>query len=183
MFHKKNRRLDSSINAGSMADIAFLLLIFFLVTTTILVDEGIMVRLPPWDPDQRPVQQNERNVLKVLVNSQNQLLVEGSYAEIGSLRAMVREFILNPARREDLAIAPGKAVISLQNDRGTAYQAYLAVYNELKGAYNELWEEKALQVYGRSYLDLSESLRERVRREIPLVISEAEPTDYEPGVN
>lgn len=183
MFHKKKRRLDSSINAGSMADIAFLLLIFFLVTTTILFDEGIMVRLPPWDPDQVIIQQSERNVLKVLVNSQNQLLVEGSYAEIDALRPIVKEFILNPSQREELAASPRKAVISLQNDRGTAYQAYVSVYNELRRAYNELWEEKALQVYNRSYIDLPEVFQEHIRKEIPLIISESEPTDFEPGRN
>lgn len=175
---KKQRRFDNRINAGSMADIAFLLLIFFLVTTTILSDKGILVKLPPWDPDMPPAQTVDRNVFSVKINAQNQLLVEGEFQEVEGLRSAAKEFIMNPTNRQDLAKSPTKAVISLQNDRGTAYDIYLGVYNELKAAYNELWEEKAIQLYQKSFETLSMAQKRNIRSEIPMVISEAEPTEH-----
>ena len=179
MFSRDKRRLDNQINAGSMADIAFLLLIFFLVTTTILVDEGILVKLPPWDPNNETGLVRGRNVFVVKINGQDELLVEGEQALVADLRAGVKEFILNPLDREDLAINPQKAVISLQNDRSTSYDLYLSVYNEIKAAYRELWDEEARRQYKRDYDILAEGQRKKVRDAIPMIISEAEPTDYQ----
>jgi|GEM_PF-4523410 len=83
-------KLNQEINAGSMADIAFLLLIFFLVTTTIAEDKGVLVKLPPWVEEDQPEQViKERNVLTVLINAQNQLLVEGEEMDIDDLREAV----------------------------------------------------------------------------------------------
>ena len=170
--------MSESINAGSMADIAFLLLIFFLVTTTILTDEGIMVRLPPYDPDQ-PVQPlPTRNVFTVLVNAQDELLVEGERTQVDDLRAKTKEFIMNPMQRSDLAKSPKKAVVSMQNDRGTSYAAYISVYNEIKAAYRELWDENAKQRFGKAYANLPAWRQKEVRNAIPLTISEAEASDF-----
>lgn len=177
MFGRNKRRFDNQVNAGSMADIAFLLLIFFLVTTTILVDEGILVKLPPWAPD-RIDWAPGRNVLSIKINGDDELLLEGSMAEIPLIRERVKTFITNPLGSKDLASSPKKAVISLQNDRGTSYDAYLSVYNELKAAYRELWEEEAQKQFGRTYELLAEWQRRRVHGAIPMVISEAEPTDH-----
>jgi biopolymer transport protein ExbD len=163
-----------------MADIAFLLLIFFLVTTEIVEDKGILVKLPPWSNEPPETQRlNERNVFSVLVNKDNDLLVRGEPTQLADLRERAKEFILNPTDRSDLAASPTKAIISLKNDRGTNYETYLAVYNELKGAYNELWNELANERYG---VDYSEDLKIEVRRDIkgtiPFVLSEAEPTSF-----
>jgi biopolymer transport protein ExbD len=151
-----------------------------LVTTTIVQDKGITVRLPPWSetpPD--PTQLKSRNVFAVLVNSQNQLLVRGEPARIDELRQRAKEFITNPQKREDLAERPTRAIISLKNDRGTNYKTYLAVYNELKGAYNELWDEMSRRKYGIPYSeDMPFAYKKAIREEIPMVLSEAEPTAF-----
>ena len=182
MLKKRNNkgRLTTEINASSMADIAFLLLIFFLVTTQIVEDKGILVKLPPWSeipPD--PLKLKTRNVFSVLVNASNDLLVRGEPAELNELRERAKEFILNPAQREDLSEAPNKAIISLKNDRGTNYETYLEVYNELKGAYDELWDEECMKRYGIPYSDdLPIEYRKEIKKKIPMVLSEAEPTAY-----
>ncbi|MEL6987482.1 MAG: biopolymer transporter ExbD [Bacteroidota bacterium] len=172
-------RISNEINAGSMADIAFLLLIFFLVTTTIVEDKGVLVKLPPWSEDEPDIQKlNERNVFGVLVNKDNQLLVRKEPASVDDLRERTKEFIMNPQKREDLAEKPTKAIVSLKNDRGTNYRTYLEVYNEVKAAYRELWEEASQRKHGKSYENLSKTQKRDVRAEIPLVISEAEPTAF-----
>lgn len=172
------RRQAPAVNASSMADIAFLLLIFFLVTTTIDTDKGIRVKLPPWSEEEPETQKlKTRNVYSVLVNSQNQLLVRGEPMTVKTLRENTKEFIANPQQREDLSESSDAAIISLKNDRGTSYETYLAVYNELKAAYNELWEEAAQKQYNVSYNQLSIDKKKDIRKVIPLVISEAEPTD------
>lgn len=172
-------RLKNEINASSMADIAFLLLIFFLVTTTIAEDKGILVKLPPWsDVDPDPTKMKTRNVYSVLVNAQNQLLVRGQVTNIRDLRKNTKEFIANPMKREDLSESPTKAIISLKNDRGTNYKTYLEVYNELQAAYNELWEEESFKRFSVSYEKLPAVQKRTIRNAFPLIISEAEPTSY-----
>jgi len=174
-------RTSTEINASSMADIAFLLLIFFLVTTTIDVDKGILVKLPPWSNEPpEEIKLNTRNVFSVLVNANNDLLVRKEPADLAKLRARAKEFIMNPNNQADLAERPTKAIISLKNDRGTSYETYLSVYNELKAAYSELWEEEAQRSLGKPYSDEDLTLAERkvIRGKIPMVLSEAEPTNF-----
>ena len=177
---KTRDRMNNEINAGSMADIAFLLLIFFLVTTTIAEDKGILVKLPPWSDEEPDITKlKERNVFSVLVNAQNQLLVREEPARIGELRERAKEFIMNPSNRPDLAEGPKNAIISLKNDRGTDYDTYLAVYNELKGAYDDLWDELSQRRYGEPYSEeMPFAQRKAIRDEIPMVLSEAEPTNF-----
>lgn len=179
---KKNSRdrMSNEINAGSMADIAFLLLIFFLVTTTIVEDKGITVKLPPWSEEEPDITKlKTRNVFSVLVNAQNDLLVRGESMDISLLREKTKEFIINPTNREDLAERPTKAIITLKNDRGTNYETYVSVYNELKAAYDELWDEMCLRKYGVKYSDdLPIAWRKSIKDEIPMVLSEAEPTNF-----
>jgi len=173
-------RMSNEINAGSMADIAFLLLIFFLVTTTIDVDKGVLVKLPPWSDEEPDITKlKKRNVFSVLVNAQNQLLVRGEPTRVDELKDATKEFIANPQRRDDLSEAPNKAIISLKNDRGTKYGTYLEVYNEVKAAYSELWEEECQRKYDQPYSeDLPLAIRKEIRAKFPLVISEAEPTNF-----
>lgn len=181
---KKKDRGTPEVNAGSMADIAFLLLIFFLVTTTIDTDKGIAIRLPPMpEPDQpeNNIKLKERNVLKVLVNAADQLLVDGKPMSIKELKKTAKEFIDNPMKDPTKAESPLKAVISLKNDRGTSYNLYIQVHNELKAAYNELREAKAQNDYGKAMDKLPEAQQEEIRNYYRQVISEAEPEDLEGG--
>lgn len=179
------------IPAASLADIAFMLLIFFLVTTTMDVDSGLERRLPPMPPpdqeddDTPPIK--ERNVFVVLVNANNQLLVEGEPSRVEDLREKAKEFMANPYNEENLPekevknidffgeVEVTKGVISLRNDVGTQYGTYIAVQNELVGAINDLREELAKQKFGKSYEKLDRDQQGAVRDVYPSRISEAEP--------
>lgn len=181
------KRAIPEINAGSMADIAFLLLIFFLVTTTMDVDEGINRKLPPWnDEEVDPPPIKKKNIFTVLVNSNDQLLVEDEYMDIENLREATKRFLNNngdgscdycrgslqdPSSSDN----PGKAIVSLQNDRSTSYKTYIAVQNELAAAYNELRDELAERQYGVPYDELNEKQKEEIKDAYPQKISEAEP--------
>lgn len=198
---RRNRKLEE-INAGSMADIAFLLLVFFLVTTTMDTSWGLSRRLPPplLENQEPPPPIKDRNVFVVLANANDQLLVEGELMDISELRAAAKEFIANPARKEDLPefketdipllgrVPVSKQVISLQNDNGTSYNLYIQVQNELEAAYNELRNELSVQRFGIRYDVLEEQadptgandekaqeMVEAIRDVYPQRISEAEP--------
>ena len=172
------RRGLQEINAGSMADIAFLLLIFFLVTTTMDVDSGIARKLPPM-PDEEmqedDSQINAKNIYVVLINTNNQLLVEGELMDISQLREGAKRFINNNGIDPNLSETPDKAIISLQNDRGTEYKTYIQVQNELAAAYNELRNNAALDKFGKRYIDLNKTDKKEIRKMYPQKISEAEP--------
>lgn len=183
------KREVQEVNAGSMADIAFLLLIFFLVTTTMDTDTGLARLLPPPVEDEPtdtpPIK--ERNVFTVLINSQNQLLVEGRPMEVRDLTEATKEFILNPMDDENLPEKKEievellglqevtKGVISLQNDNDTEYQTYLMVQNELQRAYNELRNDLAKRKFGKVYDELGKDEQAAIREVYPQKISEAEP--------
>lgn len=177
------------INAGSMADISFLLLIFFLVATSMDIDSGLMRKLPPWveNLDVKPPEVKRRNVFTVLINANNDLLIQGEWGNIKDLRKKVKEFIENPnddpnMPEKEIKNIPyfgnypvSKQVISVQNDRGTKYEVYLKVQNEIVAAYNELREELAQKKFGKSYNQLQEDQREAINSIYPQRISEAEP--------
>ena len=176
------RHAASSINAGSMADIAFLLLIFFLVTTVILNEKGILVKLPKWEerPPAKPLK--ERNVLNVKIRQDNLLFVEGNLAKVEHLSDLTKTFVENPFKLKKYAEKPTKAIVSLQHDRGTSYDTYLQVYDAIKNGYQTLWEEKALALYHRPYAELKQVTKKKIRDQYPMVISEAEPFDVD-GMN
>ncbi len=182
----RKKRGVSEINASSMADIAFLLLIFFLVTTEIAVDEGIPVSLPPWTEEEiDPVEQNDRNTLTVLINSRDQLLVEEELFEVKGLREFGKKFVKNNGVDPSLSDNPQTAIISFKGDRGTSYDMYINVYNELRGIYNDLRDEMGMNKYQISYRDLMavEVVRRDtakindIRKAYPIRLSEAEPTE------
>ena len=183
------------INASSMADISFLLLIFFLVTTSMDVNQGLARRLPaPVPPDQKVENTdiNKRNLMVVKINSANQLMVQGQLLDIKQLRAKAKEFIKNENDdatlpklvEEDFGEPIGVVkytkdhVISVQNDVDTQYQAYLDVQNELVAAYNELRDECARQYFHKAYAELDEDQQKQVQKVYPQKISEAEPKNY-----
>jgi len=179
------------IPSASLADIAFLLLIFFLVTTTMDVDSGLERRLPQWvdpsevDEDAPPIK--ERNVFSVLVDQYNRLMVEGEIMRVEDLRERAKEFMANPANAENLPekelkdvpffgeVEITKGVISLRNDVGTQYGTYIAVQNELVGAINELRDEVSKDKFGKPYEKLGKDEQAAVRDVYPSRISEAEP--------
>jgi biopolymer transport protein ExbD len=190
----KKKRKTSEINASSMADIAFLLLIFFLVTTSMGSTTGLTRRLPPPlppDVDIPPVDINKRNLFIVKVNSMNQLLVQGNEISIKELREKAKEFIRNdandvnfPAKYKVNIPLLGEIeitkehVISLQNDVDTQYQAYIDVQNELVGAYTELRSDLSKSRFGKEYSDLDEAHKKAIDAAYPQKISEAEPKNY-----
>ena len=176
-MQKKFRRMNSSINAGTMADIAFLLLIFFLVTTTILTDKGIMIRLPPIYNGPIP-EIPERNVINIKLNGDGELLFEKKPLAINQLREQIKTYILNPDQLKGLPTNPRNAVVSLQNDRSTPYENYLEVYDQLKAAYRELWNEAAITQFRRTYDQLNIEEQKLIKTQLPQVISEADPTDH-----
>ena len=180
------------INSSSTADIAFLLLCYFLMTTTMDQDMGLQRRLPPMpDPNQKVEDQkvNRRNIIIVKINSADRLLAGTEPMHVSQLKDKIKEFLTNPnnnanlPEKEEIEIEGygpcmvSKGVISLQNDRGTSYQAYIAVQNELVKAVNELRDEFSMANFGSLYMKLDEEKQTIVRKAIPQNISEAEPKD------
>ncbi|MBI4645822.1 MAG: biopolymer transporter ExbD [Bacteroidia bacterium] len=178
------------IPSASIADIAFILLLFFIIATTMDTDSGIARRLPPLQPEQEMVKQpqiKERNVFVVLLNKDDQLLVENKPLNINQLRETTKEFIENPYNNEKLPekevidvpflgkYMVSKGVLSLQNDRGTTFGAYLEVQNELVAAYNELRDELAIRKFGKRFDNLDYEKQEAIKKIYPQKISEAEP--------
>ena len=175
------RRENPEINAGSMADIAFLLLIFFLVTTTMDVDSGVSKKLAEKPPvDFKPPIVKEKNIFEVSINRNNQLFVEGEIMELKDLKKAAMDFIDNGggkgnpvgdqkegkecdyckgARDPESSDHPNKAVIAVESDRGTEYGTYVAVQNELLAAYTDLRNRLSQEKYGVSYTQLEEEFK------------------------
>jgi len=190
---KKKRKVPQT-NSSSTADMAFILLIFFLITTSMDTDRGLARLLPP--PPQNEQKQDdiiikERNILQVRLNSQNQLLCGHDYISISQLREKAKEFITNPDNAADLpekhmknipffgnVMITTNHVISVQTDRGTSYDSYFYVQNELVGAYNDLRNELAKSKFGKVYASCSKEQQAAIRTYYPLKISEAEPRNY-----
>lgn len=183
------RRSSPEINAGSMADIAFLLLIFFLVTTTMDVDSGITRRLPPPVETPEDIQIKMRNVLNVLVNKNDRLLVDGREGDIKTLKDVAKKF-MTPVFPDNVnypeteikeipllgSVYSSKGVISLKNDRGTSYDMYINVQNELARAFNELKDEMSMRYFGTKFANLvNEDQIKAINDAVPVRISEAEP--------
>ena len=189
-----NARKTPEVRADSQADIAFLLLIFFLVATTMNSDKGLSRVLPPLPPEDVKVEDikvKERNVLLVFVNAAGQIMAGNESMDIRGLKDKAKEFILNPMDDENLPekkdteieLADGskwtypvsEGVISLQTTRDTNYEVYIMVQNELSRAFNEVREQVAMQKFGHAFADLNEDQRSAVTKAVPQKISEAEP--------
>jgi len=196
------RRSSPEVNAGSMADIAFLLLIFFLVTTTIETDSGISRKLPPIEEDQEDVIIKQRNIFTVLLNGKDQILVEDELMVLEDVRAAAIEFLDNGGGKGDdgcdyckgdrdpsSSDNPDKAIISLKNERETSYAAYISIQNELVAAYTHLRNIRAEDLYGESYDGMMKNYRDvnwpgnktklkekinRLRKEYPQKLSEVQ---------
>uniref|UniRef100_UPI00404A80A9 ExbD/TolR family protein n=1 Tax=Gelidibacter sp. TaxID=2018083 RepID=UPI00404A80A9 len=165
------KRAAPEVNAGSMADIAFLLLIFFLVTTTIETDTGLNRKLPPIDENTEPPIIKQKNIFTVLINGKNQLLVEDELMELKDLRKAAVEFLDNGGgtgedacsyckgkKSADSSDNPDKAIISLKNERETTYSTYISVQNELVAAYNQLRDRRAMELYGITFKEMQKNV-------------------------
>lgn len=188
------KRKTPGINGSSSADIAFMLLIFFLITTSMDTDKGLARRLPPPVPKEQKnedVDIKKRNLLVVLINSNNQILCGDQFIDIKQLKDKVKEFVENPYNDEHKPekvevdvpffgkqMVTKNHIISLQNDRGTEYQAYIDVQNELAAAYNELRNDVSKKKFGKAFADLDEEQQKAVQMIYPQKISEAEPKNY-----
>jgi biopolymer transport protein ExbD len=176
------------VNSGSMADISFLLLTFFLLTSSISTDQGISRKLPPPpDPTAEPPIIKERNVLQILVNLNDQLLVNGEPGDLVTLKDEAIKFLTNPSNDPNMSeqkeeeigtlgtVRKSKGIISLQNDRGTSYGMYIKVQNELAKGVNEIRDKLSMDKFGKKFNDLNEELQKDVSKAVPIAISEAEP--------
>jgi biopolymer transport protein ExbD len=172
----------AEVSTSSMADIAFLLLTFFLITTTIQNDKGLTIILPPHLIEVTSIPIHERNLFKIQVNSQNQFLVEGDLRkDLKGLREELKKFILNPERDPNLSENPVKAVVSLKTDRGTTHQAFISALDEIQAAYYEIYGQRT-GLSAATFRDLNltipenKKLYDKGRKDLPMNISIAEPT-------
>ena len=189
-----NKRKTPDINASSQADIAFLLLVFFLVATTMNTDKGLVRVLPPIPPEDVKVEDQKvktRNVLLVFVNAAGQIMAGDESMDIRGLKEKTKEFILNPLDDENLpekkdteieledgtkwTYPVSEGVVSLQTTRDTNYEVYIMVQNELARAFNEVRDDVAMSKFGNVFSELTEDQRTAVTKAVPLKISEAEP--------
>lgn len=185
-------RKTPGINTGSMADISFLLLTFFLLTSSINTEQGIPRRLPPAkkDQDKEIVDINKRNVLNVVVNFNDAVWVNGEELLLAQLKDKALEFLENPnnspilpekelVQINNMGEYPvSKGVISLTNDQSTSYNMYVQVQNELEKAVNELRDKVAVSYFGKKFDNLDTSARKSIQKAVPMNISEAPPMDY-----
>ncbi len=181
-----------AINSSSTADIAFLLLCYFLMTTTMGTQAGLSRRLPPMPAENQKTEDqkvNRRNIIVVRINSADRIFAGTDVIDVSQVKDKIKNFLTNPLNDPNLpekevkvieGIGPyavSKGVISLQNDRGTSYRVYIAVQNELMKAINELRDDFSMSHYGRKYASLEDDQQKLVREAIPGNISEAEPKD------
>ena len=186
------KRKTPGLNTQSTADIAFLLLCYFLMVSTMDQQSGLQRRLPPMptnEQKQEDTKVNKRNIIIVKINSSDRLFAGDQLLDVSQLKDKIKEFITNPNDDPNLPekekkfiegfgeYPVSKGIISLQNDRGTSYNAYIAVQNELVRAVNEVRAEFCKQHYGKPYQNLTEDQQKIVREAIPQKISEAEPKD------
>jgi biopolymer transport protein ExbD len=164
---KRRQRVEAEIPSASMADIAFELMIFFLVATTFDVDTGIGLVLPPAAETTEQVKVKQSDIAKLLVNAAGEVLLDGELITI----PQIRETIKNKIKQNP------KLIVSIKTDRETNYSRYIEVLDELKLAYNDLREEYSLRTYGKSFKDLNRDQQEEVKKEIPIRISIAEPEE------
>lgn len=180
MLKKKRGREDADIPMSSLADIAFLLLIFFLVVTTIDVDTGIGLILPPMpDENTEPPPVKERNLLNILVNAQGMVLIDEEPASISTVKDKIKTFVDNNGVDPDLSESPNDAIVSIKTQRATPYNVYIDMLDEVMGAYAELRNEASMERFGVPYSSLEDYTveQEEIQEMYPKKISIAEPDE------
>jgi len=191
---KRKKKKIPEINSTATADMAFILLFFFLVTSSMDTDTGIMRRLPPpVNPNEKAEDINKRNLFEVRINSQDYLWVKGAYMNVLDLKDAAKNFISNKSNNASLSdkrevnipllggtYMASRGIISLKNDRGTSYDMYIQVQNELAAAITELRNELSKEYFGMKFTDLVDQEKiEAIQKAIPVAISEAEPENVE----
>ncbi|WP_442265334.1 ExbD/TolR family protein [Tenacibaculum sp. ZS6-P6] len=190
------------INAGSMADIAFLLLIFFLVTTTMDVDKGIFRKMAEKNDNPPPIDIHKRNLFEININLNNEVLIGDTIVDINEITDLAIKFIDNGGgkdingqvcdwcdgeKRADLSDHPSKALITITADRNTTYETYIKVLNNVNRSYNQLRNKLALKLYNTSFTTMEEEFRRTkdeeifgkikfIRSKYPLLIGDIETT-------
>ena len=179
MLNKKRSRESGEIDGSSLADIAFLLLIFFLVVTTIDVDTGIGLVLPPIPDDIEPPPVRERNLMKILVNAQGMVLINEEPASVGEVRDRIKRFVDNNGEDPDLSESPDDAIVSIKTDRRTPYNVYIDMLDEVMGAYAELRHQASMDRFGVPYTSLEDNSERKaeIQDMYPKKISIAEPDE------
>ncbi len=180
MFGKKRQREEPELSGAGMSDIAFLLLIFFLLVTTIDVDTGIGLRLPPEpEENQEPPPIKERNMLKILVNAQGLVAIDEEITSMSEVKQKVKDFVSNNGEDPNLSENPDKAIVSIKTDRQTPYNVYVNMLDEVIGAYEELRNAASQDRFGVSYSSLEDGSdqQEAVNDIYPKKISIAEPDE------
>jgi len=166
----KRARIRSEVNAGSMADIAFLLLIFFLVTTTIASDKGITFLLPPIH-NTPPIPLSEDRVLTVMINGNDEISIEGQSASVDQISDRLKLFLQDSLSRDM------QPVLSLQLDRLSTYEVFISAYDQIRQAFSQVRDETSRKVFNKTYKSLSVDHQRRINQLVPMIISEAEPVD------
>jgi len=179
MLNKKRNRESGEIDGSSLADIAFLLLIFFLVVTTIDVDTGIGLVLPPIPDDVEPPPVRERNLMNILVNAQGMVLIDEEPASIDEVRERIKRFVDNNGSDPDLSESPDDAIVSIKTDRRTPYNVYIDMLDEVMGAYAELRHQASMDRFGVPFSSLEQNSERHaeIRDLYPKKISIAEPDE------
>lgn len=167
MFPRNNRRTISPINTTSTADISFILLVFFLLMTSMDTDKGLVRQLPPIDNNERQeeIDVNKSNILSLQITASNRLRIDGKPLEIDKLRSHIIKFI---SEKSDI----NSHVIMLDVDRHASYNAYFNVQNEITAAYNTLRNKYALRTYGKVYAGCTTEQRKAIRKHYPQRIIE-----------
>jgi biopolymer transport protein ExbD len=180
-MHLRAKHRAVELSTSSVADIAFLLLSFFLMTTVIANDQGLTLNLPEWRAERIDVPIHERNVFNIHINSNDQVMIESQLSDLNGLKTKIRDFVLNNARIPDSSQNPEKAVVSLKADRGTTHAMFIRALDEIQGAYYEIYAERA-GVSVSAYRKLNpqvpgeRAIIEKAKSGIPMNISLAEPS-------
>ena len=178
----KTKRPMPELSSGAMADIAFLLLTFYMVTTEIKDNKGLALILPPFAPETPSTDVNNRNLFSIRINSSDGLMIEGKeVVSLSGIRNDIKKFILNNKQDPSLSDSPEEAVVSIKTDRGTSYRSFIAALDEAQAAYYEIYAERAgISPKAFRGLDLSNPNRKKIydkaRQGIPMNISIAEPS-------
>ncbi|MCW9708383.1 biopolymer transporter ExbD [Fodinibius salsisoli] len=180
MFNKNRQREDPEVGGAGMADIAFLLLIFFLLVTTIDVDTGIGLQLPPApEENQDPPPIKERNLLNILVNVQGLVMIDDEPTPISEVKQTIKDFVTNRGQDPNLSDSPDKAIVSIKTQRQTPYKTYINMLDEVMGAYAELRNQASQSEFGVPYSQLEDEgeRQQQVQDIYPKKISIAEPDE------
>lgn len=178
---RQKKRQPNKLNTSGVADIAFLALIFFLVTSSKMPEQGIQAKLQPYNncDDIGCVFLKTRNILRINIHEEKGLLVNNKRITRTMLRGVIKEFITNPKELDFLSETPNRAIVSFFYDKNTSYNDYITILNEIKGAYHEIWETAALERFGYHYKHLNKYEKRSIKNDFPEVLAEIDPIYWE----